>query len=74
MPNDFSVQKAQLYSKDYHGISIMPKGNNPLGPFYKHFTIPAWISNYIQLKMCGEITYPFPSFNSFTVEVWEMDK
>ena len=41
-----------------------------MGPFYYHgFTvILAWISDYIQNKVWGEITYPFPNFN---VEVWE---
>ena len=33
--------------------------------------IPAWISNYIHYKMWYEITYPFPNYNSETVEVWE---
>ena len=42
-------------------------------PFYQHGLtfIPAWISNYIQSKVHGEITYPFPNFNDDTVEVWE---
>ena len=33
--------------------------------------IPAWISNHMPSKMWDEITYPFPNFNSCTVEVWE---
>ena len=33
--------------------------------------IPAWISDYIHYKVWDEITYPFPNFNSGTVEVWE---
>ena len=33
--------------------------------------IPAGISNYIQLKIWDEITYPFLNFNGATVEVWE---
>ena len=33
--------------------------------------IPAWISNYIHYQVWDEITYPFPNFNSTTVEVWE---
>ena len=33
--------------------------------------IPAWISNYIHYKVWDEITYPFPNFNSCTIEVWE---
>ena len=33
--------------------------------------IPAWLSNYIHCKVWGEITYLFPNFNGFTVEVWE---
>ena len=43
------------------------------GPFYwcGLTWIPAWISNYIHYKVWDEITYPFPNFNSCTVEVWE---
>ena len=33
--------------------------------------VPARISNHTPIKMCGEITYPFPNFNGATVEVWE---
>ena len=44
-----------------------------LGPFYSHglTPIPAWISNYINHKVCDEITYPIQNFNGATVEVWE---
>ena len=31
----------------------------------------AWISNYTHYKVWDDITYPFPSFNVCTVEVWE---
>ena len=46
--------------------------NNVWGPFYWHglTSIPAWLSIYIHFKMWGEITYPFPNFNSCTFEVW----
>ena len=43
-------------------------------PFYflhKLTSIPAWISNHMPSKARGDITYPFPKFNSVTVEVWE---
>ena len=33
--------------------------------------IPTWISNDIHHYVWDEITYPFPNFNSTTVEVWE---
>ena len=33
--------------------------------------IPAWISDYTHFKVWNEITYPFPNFNSCTIEVWE---
>ena len=33
--------------------------------------IPTCISNYIHYKVWDKITYPFPNFNSCTVEVWE---
>ena len=33
--------------------------------------IPAWISNYMPNKVWDVIAYPFPNFNSCTIEVWE---
>ena len=30
-----------------------------------------WTINYTHFKLWDEITYPFPNFNSFTIEVWE---
>ena len=41
--------------------------------FYKYglTSILTWISNRMPSKMWNEITYPFPNFNSMTVEVWE---
>ena len=46
----------------------------PSGPFYKHglTLIPAWISNYIYHKVWHGIAYPFPKFDSCTVEVWDI--
>ena len=43
------------------------------GPFhwYGLTLFPAWISNYIHHNVWVEITYPFPNFNGYTVEVWE---
>ena len=43
------------------------------GPFYKYvlILIPEQIRNYTHYKLKHEITYPFPNFNGFTVEVWE---
>ena len=40
------------------------------GPFYQHglTLIPAWISNYMPIKVWDEITYPFLNFNA-TIEV-----
>ena len=29
------------------------------------------MSKYIHNKMCDEITYSFPNFNSAAIEVWE---
>ena len=42
------------------------------GPFYWHILteIPVWTSYYIHWKLWNEITYPFPHFNGWTVEVW----
>ena len=42
-------------------------------PFYSHglTLISAWISNHKSSKVWHEIPYPFPNFNSCTVEVWE---
>ena len=33
--------------------------------------IAAWISNHMPSKVWDEITYQFPNFNGYTVEVWE---
>ena len=33
--------------------------------------IPPWISDHMPSKVWGKISYPFPHFNSYTVEVWE---
>ena len=41
----------------------------PLLPTWVNF-VPSMEKNYIQYKMWDEITYPFPSFNRATVEVW----
>ena len=43
----------------------------PCDPFYLHglTLIRAWISNYINYKVWGEITYRFINFNGATVEV-----
>ena len=43
------------------------------GPFYQYRLIlnSEWISNYIHHKVCDGITYPFPNFNSCSIEVWE---
>ena len=39
---------------------------------YKHMQlIWAWISDYIYYNAWGKITYPFPHFDSATVDVWE---
>ena len=53
---------------------ILATGNRcSWDPFYSHglTLIPALISNYVHYNMWGEITYPFPNFNGYTVEVWE---
>ena len=44
-----------------------------LWPFYQRRLnlIPAWISDYIHHKVCGEITFSFPKFSGTTVNVWE---
>ena len=44
---------------------LLPKGFNCVT------LIPAWISSYVSSKVWDEITYPFPNFNSCTIEVWE---
>ena len=40
-------------------------------PFLSTWFNPSMISNYNHYKEWDEITYPFPNFNSDTVEVWE---
>ena len=42
-----------------------------LGPFYQRGLSPAWINNHTPGKVWSEITYPFPTFNGASVEVWE---
>ena len=51
----------------------IPRGKDARGNFYYHeiILIPAWISNNINYKVWGEITYPLPNFNRANVEVWE---
>ena len=34
--------------------------------------IQAWTSNHMPCKLWDEITYLFPNFNSYTVEVWKL--
>ena len=43
------------------------------GPFYQHglTLISAWKSNYIHSIVLDQITYTFPNFSDYTVEVWE---
>ena len=41
------------------------------GLFYWLILIPTCISNCIHYKMWCTITYPFPNFNGYTVEVWQ---
>ena len=31
----------------------------------------AWISNHMPSNVWDDISYPFPNFNGYTVEVWE---
>ena len=42
-------------------------------PFYQHglTLIPARMSNHMCSHVWDEITYPFPNFNGFPIEVWE---
>ena len=46
---------------------------NSRGPFYYNFLtlITAWICHHMSNKVWDEITYPFPNFNNWTIEVWE---
>ena len=45
-----------------------------LGPFSsdKLISLLAWISNYINYEVLGEITYSFVNSNGCTVEVWKL--
>ena len=47
--------------------------HNNQDPFYWHglTSISAWVSNHMSNKLWDEVTYPFPNFNSCTVEVLE---
>ena len=38
-----------------------------------HLNFPrTWVCNYIHCKVSDEIIYPFPNFNGFIVEIWEL--
>ena len=41
--------------------------------FYKYgiTLMPVWISDHMFIKVWYKITYPFPNFNGYTVEVSE---
>ena len=45
----------------------------PRTPIYYHDIplIQHWISNHMAREVWDEITYVFPNFNDYTVEVWE---
>ena len=49
------------------------RGEIPGGHFYQLEVslTPAWIRNHMHCKVWDEITFPFPNFNGFTVEVWK---
>ena len=57
------------------GWKLIWRGVQSKGLFYslELTLIPAWISNNIHYKVRDEITYPFPKFNSATVD-FGMDK
>ena len=59
--NAYTVCYYFVLIKDYilHGIHTW-------GPLYQHglTLIPAWIRDYMNYKMWGEITYPFPLISS----------
>ena len=62
------------YSSKSSDIYIREVSNSkPCGHSNWHGStlIPAWISSDIQYNVWGGITYPFPNFNGYTVEVWE---
>ena len=48
-------------------ICFMPRQNKSV----MISAIPAWVSNYIDYEVWGEVTYPFLNVNGAAVEVWE---
>ena len=59
---------ARLWFWSYHKST---SDGQELAPWPVLTLIPAWISNHMPSGVLGEITYPFPNFNVYTVEVWE---
>ena len=73
-PGDKPLSEPMMVNLPTHKCVTRPHWVNRIfmGPLLLTETlIPAWINNHMPSKMWDEISYPFPNFNSYTVEVWE---
>ena len=52
-----------------HVTGLCVGNSSVTGEFPTQTLIPSWISNHMSSKVWGEITYPFPNFNGYIVEV-----
>ena len=65
----FQLKYSKKYAHDWNFVVICC---NITPPSDHGLTLtPAWVFYYIYYDMWDEMTYPFPNFNGYTVEVWE---
>ena len=62
--------KVHLWQNDRHDYHCLIFTRDPL---HGLTLFPAWISNPMPSKVCGEITYQFPNFNGFAITYLIMD-
>ena len=66
-----SFTNLSIYAFAFGINSLTMKYCRGLLYFQIKWLIAGWISNHMPSKVWNEITYPFPNFNSCTIEVWE---
>ena len=63
-------ERVTIFGHHWTGSDMHHLGNSK----YVLPLFPIWISEHMPSQVLGEITYPFPTFNGFTVEVWKWKK
>ena len=58
-----------MYDKNEVGVGTGALTSIPFW-WYGLVSISACVSHYMSSKVGDEITYPFPNFNSYIVDVW----